>query len=434
MSDRQRLNEAVSAAREYDPSTAEWLEHEFETYALLRENLPVARVEHGMQGAGRQNASTGAWLVTRYDDACAVLSNTETFSSQTSNYPQRPWIPQAIDPPAHTAYRRIMNKWFTPDAMTAMEPHLVEFAEELLDKMLEKDEFDFVAEFADPFPTIIFSELFGFPLEDYRQLMDWKNTLMHSFDGHSGGQALAVAKARELGLEPDANGGLSPAALTQVYTATGASLYEYFGTLLAKRRKEPQNDMISQLIASKYEDERPLTEEELSDTLFLMFMAGLDTVASALGLIVKTFAENPDKRREFIELMDDHQRLILAIEELVRYHAIVLLPRRVTAEADFQGAHFHAEDMVTCPTMAANRDPEEFENPDEIVFDRVPNRHMGFGHGPHRCLGLHLARRELRIGLQLLHQKLPDYELHPTRKAELFGGMKGASSLWLRKA
>ena len=165
-----------------------------------------------------------------------------------------------------------------------------------------------------------------------------------------------------------------------------------------------------------------------------MFLAGLDTVASAMGLVVKTFAEQPQKRREFVELMDDPRRVALAIEELIRYHAIELLPRLVVESTRFKGIHFHAEDQVICPTMAANRDPGQFENPDELVFDRVPNRHMGFGHGPHRCLGIHLARREMCIGLQVMHRRLPDYELHPDRKPELFAGIKGASSLWLRKA
>ena len=432
MARRRRLNEALSAAREYDPYTSEWLEQEFATYALLREELPIARVE--TRGRAERGDTGGSWLLTRYDDACAMLSDTDTFSSQASNYPERPWIPQAIDPPAHTAYRRILNKWFTPDAMTAMEPHLEQFAGELLDKMLEKDEFDFVADFADPFPTVIFCELFGFPLEDYPQLMDWKNTLMHSSDGHERGRALALAKAKELGIELDGDGEIPPDRLRGIYEHTGAALYEYFSKLLETRRQAPRQDMISWLIDSQYEGERPLAEEELLDTLFLMFMAGLDTVASALGLIVKTFAEQPDKRREFVALMDDSRRLMLAVEELVRYNAIVLLPRRVTRPVEFEGVRFHVEDQVSCPTMAANRDPEQFENPDEIIFDRVPNRHMGFGHGPHRCLGLHLARRELRIALVQLHRRLPDYELHPDHKPELFGGMKGASSLWLRKA
>jgi len=429
MTDRERHDRAVQAAREFDPSTAEFLDHEFEIYALLRSELPVARVG-GTTGAADEG---GRWLLTRYEDASACLSNTQDFSSQSANYPVRPWIPQAIDPPAHTSYRRLMNKWFTPDAMTAVEPHLKSFADELLDRMIEKDEFDFVADFADPFPTIIFCELMGFPMEDYRQLMDWKNTLMHAADGHSGGRALAAARARELGLAVSEEGSITAEVRGQVYGSTAMAIYAYFGKLLETRRAQPQQDIVSRLIESKYEGERPLTNEELLDTLFLFFMAGLDTVASMLGLVVKTFAENPDQRREFIELMDDEQRLTLAVEELVRYHSIVLLPRRVTGDRKFCGAAFRAEDQVICPTQAANRDPEEFANPDDLIYDRVPNRHMGFGHGPHRCLGIHLARREVRIGLTALHRKLPDYHLHPDRNPELFGGMKGVSQLWLRK-
>jgi cytochrome P450 len=426
MNDSERHERALQAAKEFDPSTADFLEHEFETYALFREELPVARVASAMRPGG-------AWLLTRYDDACACLSDTAGFSSQSTNYPVRPWIPQAIDPPAHTSYRRIMNKWFTPDAMTAMEPHLRSFADELVDRMIEQDEFDFVAGFADPFPTVIFCELMGFPMDDYRQLMDWKNTLMHAADGHSRGHALAAARARELGQEVGDNDVLSQEVRGQVAGSVAFAIYEYFGKLLETRRAEPQQDLISYLIEAKNDGERPLSNEELLDTLFLFFMAGLDTVASVLGLVVKTFAENPEKRREFIALMDDEQRLTLAVEELVRYHSIVLLPRRVTGNREFCGAAFEADDQVICPTQAANRDPGEFANPDELIYDRVPNRHMGFGHGPHRCLGIHLARRELRIGLTALHKKLPDYHLHPKCKPELFGGMKGVSQLWLKK-
>ena len=203
--------------------------------------------------------------------------------------------------------------------------------------------------------------------------------------------------------------------------------------LLELRRANPRDDLISKLLDTKYQGERPLSQEELEDTLFLLFMAGLDTVASALGLIVQEFATNPDKRREFVALMEDPQKVGPALEELVRVHAIVPLPRRVTREHSFHGALFRQEDMVTVPTMAANRDAEEFPNPHEIQYDRSPNRHLGYGLGPHRCLGIHLARRELRIALQVLHRKLPDYHLDPDQKAVAFGGMKGLASLPLVK-
>src|SRR5262245_53668606 len=163
-------------------------------------------------------------------------------------------------------------------------------------------------------------------------------------------------------------------------------------------------------------------------------MAGLDTVASALGLIVQYLAQDDAKRREFVALMEDPVRINPAIEELIRFHSFVLLPRRLTRELSYHGALFREQDQVLVPTQAANRDAEEFANPNEIDFARSPNRHLGFGLGPHRCLGIHLARRELRIGLQAFHRRLPEYRLDPARRAVAFAGMKGLASLPLVKA
>ncbi len=428
MENAEEFNRAVSIAREYNPYDPEFLDHEFETYDVMREYLPIARSESA--GLNRQ----GSWVLTQYGESCEFLQDWATFSSQTQNYPVRPWIPQAIDPPIQSAYRRILNPWFTVEAMQLIEPHLEKFAEELVDKMLQKDAFDFVAEFADPFPTVIFCELAGFPHDDYEQIMDWKNTLMHISDGHSRGRQLAVNLAHELGLDIDDNAPFSADTEMTVRGEVGRRIYAYMANLIEQRRAQPKDDMVSRLVTASYEGQRPLTQEELEDTLFLFFMAGLDTVASAMGLIVRTFAEHPEKRREFIALMDDPEKVGPAIEELVRYHAIVLLPRRVTEDVDFHGAMFRENDQVLCPTMAPNRDPEVFADPHEIIYDRTPNRHIGFGLGPHRCIGIHLARRELRIGLQVFHRKLPDYHLDTNGKIEAFGGMKGLAALPLVKA
>jgi cytochrome P450 len=316
--------------------------------------------------------------------------------------------------------------------MARLEPHLERYAGELLDKMLAKDEFDFVADFADPFPTVIFCELIGFPLSDYPQIMDWKNALMHATDGHSRGRALAVAKGRALGVVSD-EGRIGTEQWFQIRATVGIEIYAYLKKLLDERRTRPGDDLITKLLQAKYEDERPLTQEELEDTLFLLFMAGLDTVASVLGLIVKGFAEDSAKRHEFTALMEDPQRVFNAIEELVRYHAIVTMPRRATRATLMRGEQVAENEIVACPSPAANRDAEQFPHPHELQFDRFPNRHAGFGLGPHRCLGIHLARRELRVALQALHRRLPDYRLHPTHEPELFGGMKGVASLWLVK-
>ena len=348
MTDREAFNRAVSIAREFDPYPGEFLEHEFETYETLREHLPVARSE-AMRSASL-GGGDGGWVVTRYDDGCEILKNPEDFSNQTQNYPVRPWIPQAVDPPLHTSYRRILNPWFTVDAMTKLEPHLDQYAADLVEKMLEKDAFDFVADFADPFPTVIFCELAGFPMEDYAQIMDWKNLVMHANDGHPRGEALAKAKARELGHEVG-EGRLGGEAALAVRAQAAQAVYAYFADLLAERRERPKDDLVSKLIQAKLDDERSLTQEELEDTLFLLFMAGLDTVASALGLIVQTFAQDDAKRREFVALMEDPQKVGPAVEELVRVHSIVLLPRRITRELSFHGALFHEQDQVLVPTQ-----------------------------------------------------------------------------------
>jgi cytochrome P450 len=110
------------------------------------------------------------------------------------------------------------------------------------------------------------------------------------------------------------------------------------------------------------------------------------------------------------------------------------MPRRATRAIDLRGEQIAEGAIVALPSAAANRDPEHFVRPNELLFDRSPNRHLGFGLGPHRCLGIHLARRELRVALQALHRRLPDYRPHRSKPAELFGGMKGVSSLWLQKA
>ena len=421
---------ATEAARTLDLSSQDFLEHEFEIWDLLREQLPVAKTGSAPMAQG----VTGGWVVTRYDDVADVLRRPEDFSSQIGLYPVRAWIPQAIDPPAHTGYRRLLNPWFTAELMQKLEPHLEQYASELADQMLAKDEFDFVADFADPFPTVIFCELAGFPRADYPQIMDWKNMLMHANDGHSRGHALALAKGRALGIDIEGDGaGVTPEQFFKIRATVGMEIYAYLGKLLEQRRREPADDLITKLLTAKYEGERALTQEELEDTLFLLFMAGLDTVASVLGLIVKGFAEDPAKRREFVALMEDPVRVASAIEELVRYHAIVTMPRRATGAIGFGGEQFSENEIIACPSPAANRDPEHFPRPHELLFERSPNRHVGFGLGPHRCLGIHLARRELRVALQAFHRRLPDYRLHPTKQPELFGGMKGASSVWLVK-
>lgn len=409
---------AVSVARELDLNASDFSEREYETYRLLREHLPISRTEK-MGGVGLfEDGQRAGWFVTRFDDVGYVFRHPELFSSKMGFE----WIPQAVDPPEHTEYRKVLNPWFSQEALTPLEPRIRQFANELLDRMLEKREFDFVMEFSEPFPTIIFCELMGFPLEDYPKFMRWKDIFIHG---------MTKDKAEELGLGVfGEDGRLNKEALQQLMVATAQELYAYFGKLIEERRRSPTDDMVSKLVQATYAESRPLTDDELLRTLHLLMLGGLDTVTSTLGSIMVFLTEHPDKRREFVALMDDPMRVGLAVEELVRFTAIVSPARRVAQECSYRGLEMHEGDLVMLSTPSACRDESAFPEPDAVVFERHPNPHVGFAVGPHRCLGMHLARRELRIALQEIHSRMPDYALPPGRRPVLYGGgVKGVASL-----
>jgi cytochrome P450 len=209
-----------------------------------------------------------------------------------------------------------------------------------------------------------------------------------------------------------------------------ANIKDYLTDLFNQRRAEPRDDLLTKLLAVRYAESRPLTDDELLRICFNLYLGGLDTVTGVLGLVIRDFAEHADHRRQFIDVMDDPVTLASAVEELLRYQSIVPMPRRVTKDCTFQGVQLRENDIVSLHTPSAGRDRCRFDNPDELQFDRNPNPHLAFGLGRHRCLGIHLARRELAIGLQELHRRIPDYAIKPgARPVVNTGGMRGLFSL-----
>ncbi|MCH8919094.1 MAG: cytochrome P450 [Chloroflexi bacterium] len=413
----EAVYKAASVVSELDLMSVDFPDREFEMYRILRQHMPIAR-QGGTDGGGIFENGTGrGWFFSRYEDVVYAFEHPEIFSSATG----LPFIPQAVDPPDHAEYRKIMNPWFAQSVLTPVEPILKELANDLLDKMLEKGEFDFVKEFSEPFPTIIFCQLMGFPLDDVPQMMRWKNLFIHG---------MRAGKAAELGIATDADGRPQPAAWREVMTKTTQEVYAYFGKMIEERRRHPGDDLVSKLVQAKYAGERPLRDDELLQTLHLFMLGGLDTVTSSLGLIMFFLTTHPEKRREFIELMDDSSRVTAAVEELVRYAAIVSPARRVTRDFSYRGLQLREGDFVILSTPSACRDESVFPNPDEVIFDRHPNPHVAFVVGPHRCLGMQLARRELRIALQEIHRRMPDYALKHGEKAGVYGGgVKGVDYL-----
>jgi cytochrome P450 len=339
------------------------------------------REEHRAFASDRAPGWT-VWFLLRHDDIHAALQQPDLFSSRSvvpfSDEPHQ-WIPEELDPPEHTKYRQLLNPLFAPGKVERMEPWIRAFCASLIEPLTVAGGCDLVASFARRFPTTIFMELFGLPTSEADTFLDWVHGLMHTPP------------------ESDPDG--------EIRAGFMLSIAGYLGELLAARRAERRDDIISYLVGCSV-DGRPLTDAELMEMCFLLYMAGLDTVAGMIGFMFWHLAEHPDHRRA---LVADESLIPDAVEEFLRYYSIVNTSRVVTRDADFGGCPMKAGDRAVLPTAAANRDPRAFTDADAFVIDRRPNRHIAFGAGPHRCLGSHLARLELRVALEEWHRRIPEY-------------------------
>ncbi|MCZ7528550.1 MAG: cytochrome P450 [Acidimicrobiia bacterium] len=205
---------------------------------------------------------------------------------------------------------------------------------------------------------------------------------------------------------------LDPERRLAVQRATGTEIYEYFGRILDDREARPAGDILTHFITAEIDGER-LTREEILDICFLFLIAGLDTVSDSLTCFFAFLAQHPEHRRQIVE---NPAVIPGAVEELLRWESPVPggVPRVATTDTVLpDGTEVAAGTAVVVSYGAANVDPAEFPDPFEVRFDRTPNRHIAFGGGVHRCLGSHLARRELRLTLQEWHRRIPEYRLKP---------------------
>jgi cytochrome P450 len=358
----------------------------------------------------------GEWLVFDYERTREILEHVELFSSQLAQAdppagpspengrtaPFRP-IPLANDPPEQPAYRKLLNPLFAPDKVTPIEDDLRRFANELLDPIVERGEGDLISEFCMPFPTITFCRIMGWPLEDHERLTRWARLWFCSSSPDTA-ELLGITD-----LLPD--GRPTQAAAQRVVQQTTAEVLAYMKDIYDQRKRTPQDDVITKLIDARYEGKRPLTQEEIISISFVLFLGGLHTVVGQFGLILRDFALHPEHRQAFIDIMDDEKQAATAVQELVRLQSITVSARRVTQDCVFHGFALEKDQLIVFDTGAADRDPDKFEHGDRLQLDRRPNAHLGFGHGRHRCLGIHLANRELRIGLQEVLRRMPDYSI-----------------------
>ena len=294
-------------------------------------------------------------------------------------------IPIAVDPPEHARYRRLLDRFFAPKRMAELDPALRAQVAELIEGIrLTGGTCDVVQALAVPYPSQVFLTLFGLPLEDRDDLVRWKDAVLEATNPTS--------------TEP------SPEVLQHAL-----ELFSYLADHVARRRNTGGADLLSQLVATR--DEGGMTDDEIIGLCFLFVLAGLDTVTSAIGFSFAKLGQDPTLRGRIGE---DPVAVLAFVEEILRVEVPVPFAPRVTREeVDVDGVRLPKGASILLALGAANRDPDRCEHADDFDLDRSSNRHFAFGGGPHRCLGSHLARLELRLVLEEWHRQIPRYELEP---------------------
>jgi cytochrome P450 len=341
---------------------------------------------HRYRAVGSDQGEAPVWFMLRYSDLCTVMRDTRTFSRKhTDAYAAPagdPLIPIHLDPPDHTKYRRLLNPMLSPVFARSLIPKIRQRAADLTEECADLGAFEYMQAFAFRYAPVVFFGLMGLPISsDSEHLVAVVDRALHTTSV----------------MDPD----------NVVRKPAYAELLSVIRDLIRERRRKPADDFVSSLVTAQVDD-KPIEEHILEQMCLLLLLAGLDTVGATLGYAMLHFATNPEDRRDLVE----HPELTeSAVEEILRFYPIDASIRYVTEEVSVAGCPMRPGDRVVLPFAAVNRDPDEFENPERFDIRRERNRHVGFGVGPHRCAGSHLARVELAIALEEWHKRIPDYSL-----------------------
>ncbi|MFI9385076.1 cytochrome P450 [Kutzneria sp. NPDC052558] len=350
-------------------------------YRRLREDQPVSRL-------AMPDGSLG-WLVTSYEHVRFVMADPR-FSSRPENItdPMRVVAPEerfevpkglfiSMDPPDHGRYRKLLTGQFTVRRMRALEPRIHQMVVDHLDAMQAAgDSADLVSAFALPIPSLVICELLGVPYEEREEFQHRSHQLLRV--------DLPIAQIRE----------------------AAEGIRDFMGRLVASKRVEPGDDMLSGLFAA----DPTLTEDEIAEMGLLLLIAGHETTANMLGLGTFLLLQNPD---QLAKLRAEPALLPGAVEELLRYLSVVQFGTRrgVLADVEVGGQQFRKGETVICSLAAANRDPARFDNPEILDVTRTHSTHVAFGHGIHQCLGQQLSRVEMQIAFRELFDRFPNLRL-----------------------
>jgi cytochrome P450 len=368
--------------RDYDPFGSNTIAAQLAEIAERRRELPVSYSARG----------NGCWVITRYDDISSMLRRSNRGFVSFPSTPDgvntqgsvKQMIPIELDGADHRQFRQVLDPLFSPKRVGLLEPELRAAANRLIDGFIETGEVDFAEEFALPFPGATVLALMGWPAEDLEKLNTWVGIVMHGIIGAS---------------EEESN-----AARGQAH----GEIRAYFLDLIAKRRQTLSDDITSHLIRLEL-DGQYLTDDQLFDTFLLMMLAGLDTVKSVLAQSFVYLGQHPEA---WDAMFATPASLDPAIEELLRVTSPPVPTRCVADEVvEVGGVPIPRGERVHGPLIAGNYDPEVYPEPNVIKFDREVKPHLSFGLGPHRCIGVHLARLELRIAYEELRRRLPVFSL-----------------------
>jgi len=357
----------------------------YHLFKVLRHEAPIYR--HA------EPYGPGFWALTKYDDVVKVSLDSATFSSELmgTNIPDPPedslaflrMIMLNMDPPKHTKYRRLVSKGFTPKIVLAMEPRVRKTANEIIDRVADRGECDFVNDIAAELPLQVILELMGIPVEDRHMVFEWSNRMI-GFD------------------DPEFQS--SPAD----GQATATQMFMYANQLAVDRKQRPRDDVISTLMRAEVDGEA-LTEAEFNAFFVLLSVAGNETTRNLISGGMLALLEHPDQR---VRLLADRSLIAPAVEEMLRWVTPVIYFRRtVMRDTEIRDQKIREGEKVVMYYGSANRDEEVFPNSDVFDVSRDPNPHVTFGPGgSHFCLGASLARLEIRVMFEELLRRLPDIE------------------------
>ncbi|WP_020105331.1 cytochrome P450 [Nocardia sp. 348MFTsu5.1] len=360
----------------------------------------------GAHSGFRSTISKGYWVVTESDAVQEALQDWGTFSNKSVTAleanPKFLWIPEMLDPPVHTTWRRLLGNAFSPKTIAAREAEVREVAIELIEELKGAGAAEVLDAFARQFPTKIFMRMVGLPEEDLGQFLDWVHDLLH------------------LTYDED------PEGLRQLAAMHAVSAY--FDEQIALRREAPRDDLLSTAMTWEIDGEK-ISDSDMHAFCILLFQAGFDTVPISIGWAFYHFATHPEDRAAIVA---DPSLIPVAVEEILRVYSFVVPARKATTDVQIGGCPVKEGEMVMLPLSVINRDAERFENPTEVDLERVTNNHVAFGSGPHRCLGSHLARLELNVAVEEWHARIPDYTIAPEQELWQHGNMYGINSLRLQ--